>query len=241
MANHLTLDQETKLADLLASGWSARKVSRAIGISFNTVLKRAQVIRGVNPSKRRTKKSKVGKKTAVSQTEHERQVNVLRADMVEAFHQNRFQTRDDLVESFLPRYPNKQALTHIFLRGLSDESYRLNRDGLSAPPNRRRERLTNGPEPYIRKSIPNEHETDIQYLTRLHGFLSLDEVRNDDGASSHHEEIPSFSMDPAEILMMKEESLERDELNQRRKSFHTWQEKDKPLISVGDVLEQAID
>lgn len=181
-------------------------------------------------------------RSGLSQLKIIAQRNRLRADMVAAFHQDRFATRDDIVERFLPQAEvlgtDKPNLTRIFINGLIDESYKLNQDELSVPPVRPKPGNISLEE-YVRKPISYENETDIKYLSRSWKFLSLDDTTDHENGIDHHR-LAYNNLDPAEIMMLAEEDEEKADYFKRRDHFLRWQEMHQPLNALTDVFGSVL-
>lgn len=76
-------------------------------------------------------------------------------------------------------------------------------------------------EPYERREIPYEHETEIPFLTRQRHMILLDAPISTEESSSGHSTYGSNSLTPLEILMLKEEA-ESEEYQDRERRIKEW-------------------
>lgn len=160
----------------------------------------------------------------------------VRKELIEEYHRDRFQDRDDLFKKFKGKGFNNVSLGIILKDGLKDESYKLNKDDLSVP--KRKYIIKEREGELILRHIPYERETEIKFLTNRGNFISLDDTLS--GDTQMHEIVSpenNYSgMSPLDILMEKEEreTKEYQSIRYERHKFSEYIEKNKGLVSIAD-------
>lgn len=184
---------------------------------------------------------------SAAKQEKRRVCNELRREMVATFYQDRFVTRCMILDRFDDRGYDRMNLSKIFINGLRDLSYGLNKEGIAVPvrgsPKRVRKSVYRAAvAPYERKPIPYENKTDIKYLTRNGRFRSLDAPVSikEDPTNGLHDVVRCDGLDPAEILMLKEEAIYERAVACRRDQFSRWDEANRPLQSLSRHLDVAL-
>jgi len=167
------------------------------------------------------------------QLDRMKQADEVRRDMVQAFYSDRTMTRCDVLDKFKDRGFDRANLSRIFINGLVDHSRGLNLQALGVPSKRPKPKRPTL-EPYERKEIPYENETDISYITKWRGVLCLDSVLGDGGTTYH--DLIRDGESPAELLMIKEEFDERERLQKERRRFAEWEANKRPLQSFAELL-----
>lgn len=175
--------------------------------------------------------------TYLTLPERRARCDAVRAALVKTIYHDRTLKREDVLDALPPTGMTRQNLGRLLKKGIADPSYHLH-DGELTLPGSRPPKPRPREEPYERKHIPHETATEVSYLTRRYGVMSLDSRVSENG-SMRHELLPSLSMDPAEAMMLAEEQHDQQELTHRRVAFSTWTHASAGLVCIAEALEAA--